>query len=432
MNERRLLHLALAIFVCRAVIAAFIIPPWQGPDEPPHYVMAEQVARGAIGDPPVKAQLEAQVLRSMAAHDWWRPYGLATPNPVPTSFSQEPDHLGTGAMVHPVYYRIAGGVLRMSGAGTLDGRYLVLRLLSSGLSMLTIVMAYAGTRLLFDRMTASIVVFLAAFHPQFLLTALSTTPDALANAFGALVWWQAARVFVYGSADAAVVTAAAAIAATLTKRNAVPLLAVSGLVAMICVWRRLSTRVAVAIIAAGCVVLLVVAVWFVRSPAEWVAQLRYQWYTALFQNPAARDFSLRRFTTFTLGLLDSSWLVAGWLRFPAPSWWLTTVRVLTIASFAGVGRALVRKPNLRAALWLAIGVAAPMVLAAVANGLMTGSAPQGRYLFVVAAPMALLFWIGLAEWWPASMDHLAAPAVIALLFLLDLSGWITTILPAYA
>src|SRR5262245_29279861 len=70
MNEHRVLYLALAIFVCRAVIAAFVIPPWQGPDEPLHYVLAEQVARGTIDDQSVRARLEAQVLRSMAANNW--------------------------------------------------------------------------------------------------------------------------------------------------------------------------------------------------------------------------------------------------------------------------------------------------------------------------------------------------------------------------
>jgi len=431
LTERGVLSLAVAIFVCRAVIAAFVIPPWQGPDEPPHYVMAEQVARGAIDDQAVRARLEAQVLRSMAANNWWRPYRLTTPDPVPTRFSQEPDHLGVGAMVLPVYYLLAGGILRMSGAAPLEERYFLLRVVSVCLSALTIVMAYAGTRLLFDRVTASVVALLAAFHPQFLFTALSATPDALANAFGALLWWQGARVFLYGSVDAALVTIVAALAATLTKRNAVPLLAVSGIAMIAGMPQRVSRRAAVVAMAAGCLASIVVALWFISSPIEWIAQLRYQWYITLFQSPAARDFSLRRFATFTLGLIDSSWLVAGWLRFPAPWWWLMTVRALTIVSVAGVVRAFIRQPGLRPPLAFTIAAAAVMMVAAVANGLMTGPAPQGRYLFVVAPPLAVLFWIGLREWWPPALRHLAPAAFVALVFALDVSGWITTLLPAY-
>ncbi len=432
-DTRVFIRLAVVLFLCRTAIGAALIPPWQGPDEPPHYVVAEQVARGAVGDASQRAELEREVLRSMALHDWWRSYRLATPDPLPTNFAQEPNHLGTGGMVQPVYYLLAGSVLRITGVTGLDSRYFVLRLVSVLLGVATIVMAFAGTRLLFDESTACVVALAAALHPQFLLTALSVTPDALANAFGALLWWQGARFIVSGRAAATVIAAGAAVAAALTKRNAVPLLGAVVVLVSTGLWRnvRWSGRSAAAAIIAGCGLIAAAGFVFWTSSSEPVVQLRAQWYSTLFQVNATSDFTLRRAVNFTLGLIDSSWLVAGWLRFPAPDWWLRAVRALTIITVAGAGAAFIRRSSLRCPLGVSSALAASLVVAAIANGLMTGSAPQGRYLFVVAAPLAVLLWVGFAEWWPERWRWLAAPALIALLLFLDVSGWITTMLPAY-
>ena len=50
----------------------------------------------------------------------------------------------------------------------------------------------------------------------------------------------------------------------------------------------------------------------------------------------------------------------------------------------------------------------------------------------MAGPLAVLLWIGFYEWWSPKRRWLAAPALVALMLALDITGWITTLLPAYA
>ena len=426
------LRLAIALFLCRCAIGAFLIPPWQGPDEPPHYVVAEQVANGTLEDEAARARLERDVLQSMALHEWWRGYRLPTPDPLPTRFTQEPEHLGRGSMVQPLYYLAAGAVLRTAHVTGLEPRYFVLRCFSALLGVATILMAWAGTRLLFDRVTANVVALIGALHPQFLLSALSVTPESLANALGAFAWWQGARFVVAGGVAAPMLTLMAVVAAILTKRNAVPMfpgflvVIAAGLYPYV---RRSSLAAVVAMVAAPLMAAAALAV--ATNSAEPVRLLRAQWYSALFQVHATADFSPGHVIAFMAGLIDSSWLVAGWLRYPAPAWWLWCVRLLTVASVAGVIVTLVRRTTLRVPLALTIVLAASMVFGTLVYGLMTGPAPQGRYLFVVAAPLAVLLWVGFVVWWPERLQWLAAPALLALLLALDVTGWITTVLPAY-
>jgi hypothetical protein len=432
-KHSQILRLAIALFLCRAAIGALVIQPWQGPDEPPHYVVAEQVAARSLGNLAARAQLERDVLRSMADHEWWRGYRLATPTPVPTSFAQEPEHLGSGNMTQPVYYLVAGSVLRAVRVSGLDRRYYVLRLLSVLLGVATILMAWAGARLLFDATTASVVAFMFALHPQFLFTALSVEPDALANAFGALAWWQGARFVVRGRWTAALIALTAAVLALLTKRSGVPLLGVALVIVAFGVRRhvRWSPRTLAATTSAATVAVGLAMIIVLTSAAEAVVTLRSGWYATLFQFHAVPDFSARRIVEFSEGLLDSSWLVAGWLRYPAPPWWLATVRLLTFAGFAGAIVASGRRRELRIPLGVAAVSTGALIVAVFVSGLMTGAGAQGRYLFIVAAPFAVLLWVGFAEWWPEDRRWLAAPALIALLVALDIAGWITTLLPAY-
>jgi hypothetical protein len=119
------------------------------------------------------------------------------------------------------------------------------------------------------------------------------------------------------------------------------------------------------------------------------------------------------------------------LRFPAPAAWLNAVLVLVVLSAGGVMVALVRRKQARLAIAVAAVPAVIQLVATVTSGVLTGAAPQGRYLFVAAAPLAALLWIGFEEWWPPQSRRFAAPVFVAILLALDITGWITTILPAY-
>lgn len=105
-SERLLLAGILSLFVCRAVMASAIVPPWQGPDEPIHFVLSHMVAHRDESD----LELQPVVLQSMARYHWWEPYGGRTPDPVPTSFRQI-QRLGVGVYDQPLYYGLGGAAI---------------------------------------------------------------------------------------------------------------------------------------------------------------------------------------------------------------------------------------------------------------------------------------------------------------------------------
>ena len=433
MSDSRIVRLALALFLCRVIIGAFLIPAWQGPDEPSHYVLAELVGASKPSDAVMRADLERNVVRSMGAHQWWRGYRQATPSPPPTSFADVPEHLAYGTTLQPVYYVLAGTILRFISSTDIDVRYFVLRMLSVLLGVATIVMGWAGARILFDPRTASIVALAASLSPQFLVGALAVSPEALVNAFGAFLWWQMARFVVSGSLASVVLTGLAAVSAAWTKRNAVPLLAAPLLLGGIAAWRKFSIDnkllSAVGMAIGYAIAWIAVVVAFTQVPS--FAPIRVFWsYTVVIREPL-NALTLRRVVDFTTGLIDSSWLVAGWLRFPAPLPWLRIVRLLTFGAGLGIPLALIRRPHVRVPILVAFVPALTQILATLVTGVILGGAPQGRYLFVVAAPLVALIWIGFAEWWPEDWRWLAAPTLVAMLLALDITGWITTLLPAY-
>ena len=42
-----------------------------------------------------------------------------------------------------------------------------------------------------------------------------------------------------------------------------------------------------------------------------------------------------------------------------------------------------------------------------------------------------LFWVGIHSWWPQRLWPLVGTVVAALMFVLDVVGWATVIMPAY-
>jgi hypothetical protein len=176
-NEDALLGGLLMLFACRAVLASVIVPPWQGPDEPAHFVPAQLLTmHDDLGS---QLTVQKHVLESMRKYRWWEAYGGPPPDPFPTEFWQNGDRLPIGTYSQPVYYGLGAAVLSISPTASLDGQYWRLRMLSAVLAMATLGLSWAGTRLLFGPGVALGATTITALHPQFLLTAIWVNPDAL-------------------------------------------------------------------------------------------------------------------------------------------------------------------------------------------------------------------------------------------------------------
>ena len=438
LSPRRILALIVAVFVLRALLAIAIVPPWQNPDEPQHFERIHILARQGRLDLSEGSDLDLQqsILRSMSVHGWWRHYGEPEPNPLPASFSQIPEHIyGVGASP-PAYYLLGAAALKLTGPDSLAGQYTVLRWMALTIAVPALLCVWAGARSLFGVQVAIGATLLTALHPQFVLMSTAVNPDVLVNLCGAVVWWQGARLLAGGPAvRSMVLMAGATVLGVLTKRVAAPLVLMLAVVPVVAVWfgRPGAWRVAVPAVgvAAGGIVAVGLAaiVWFgdevVRLRAYWGYLMTVSW------SEGAGDWRL--FQRFTTSLFDSFWLVAGWLRYPAPPAWLTTVRWLTVGAFAGclIG---IRRQGLvkwRAGLVLA-GALVAIQLAGVYVGLyMNGLGSQGRYLFPVIGPFMAVFWIGLHSWWPQRVWPYVSAVVAALMFTLDATGWAGVLFPAY-
>ncbi len=437
-SGRCLPTLIVLIFVLRGALAIAIVPPWQHPDEPQHLALAHVLASRTELDLSDRRDVnfEHRILRSMAAHGWWRHYQERTPDPVPASFDGVPDHLSTTVNNPPVYYLLASAVLTLGGIEDLVTQSYALRWMALALAAPTLLCIWAGTRRLFGPWAAGGATLLTAVHPQFVLMSTAVNPAALINLCGAVFWWQAARLLTGAPAAATLaLLTGATLVGVFTKRSGAPLVLMLATVPMIA-WARgrigpwRASWPAVVGAAGGLVVIgLLAAAWLwpevERLGASWSYGLRFLW------ADRARDWGF--FRSFTAGLFDSAWLVAGWLRYPAPSVWLTLMRLLVVVAAGGCLVGL-RRPAMAA--WrtgfVLAGALVALQVAGVYGGLwVNGYGPQGRYLFPVIGPFMALVWVGMHAWWPCQYWAYVSIGVVAFFVVFDVVGWGYVILPAY-
>lgn len=435
-RERRLaLAAVVALFVARGLAGATIVPPWQGPDEPSHFVLAKVLSRAGGESPALRADLERRVLESMARHGWWRHYQEATPNPIPTEFAQVPEHLSTGTLLQPMYYLLAAAVLSPRPEPEVIDDYWRLRILSLAMSAAALLCGFAGTTLLLGPVAGIGASAIVGLHPQFLLNALTVGPDALINLCGAFIWWQAGRLqrsigwpWVLSAAAAAV----AAVVAALSKRNGIPLLGIAPLLVGVSASRQLRRRPKLLFtIGVACACVVAAIVMFRGRLESAVDGLLTFWSYALVMRRPAADFTVDAAFRFLKHAVDSSWLIAGWLRFPAPSYWNAVAYLVTIAGLAGAALRTAQRGASTRALWLAWLFVAVQIGSLAAVMFVAGSAPQGRYFFAALMPMSALLWVGLTSWGSPRARGWSCVALIGVMGILDFAAFASVLMPAY-
>jgi hypothetical protein len=435
---RRLPALIILIFVLRGALAIAIVPPWQHPDEPQHLALAHVLARQTRLDLSDRRDLDVEhrILQSMASHGWWHHYDETEPDPLPASFDGVPDHISTTVTAPPAYYLLASAVLSFSGIEDLITQSYALRWMALALAASTLLCLWAGTRRLFGPWVAGGATLLTALHPQFVLMSTAVNPAALVNLCGAVFWWQAARLLTGAPAAASLaLLTGATVVGVFTKRAGAPLVLMLATVPIIAWTRgrigtwRASWPAVVGAAAAVVVIGLLVSVWLwpevERLGASWSYALRFSW------ADRARDWVF--FRRFTAGLFDSAWLVAGWLRYPAPAVWLTLLRLLVVVAAGGCLVGL-RQPAMaawRTGLVLAVALVALQVAAIYGGIYLNGYGPQGHYLFPIIGPFMALVWIGAHAWWPRQYWAYVSVGVVAFFVVFDAVGWGHVLLPAY-
>lgn len=428
---RAALAAAMGLFVARAIVANAVIPPWQGPDEPAHFALVRQLTRAGQD----VAGTEQAVLASMARHGWWHYYQQSTPDPIPESFSEVPEHLTSGTLDQPAYYVLGAAILKAADVSDLERQYRVLRWLSVGLSIAALLCGWAGTRALFGEWAAIGALSIAALHPQFLLTAISVNPDALITFCGAFMWWQAARALGktgWRRAGPVALIIAAAIIAVLSKRNGIPLAVIAVVLLGFALFERRKAHVIAASIGIAALMAAFVPLGYLAmGDFAGFRRLTTFWVAGLTIRRELPELSVEHVREYLLTAIDMSWLFGGWLRFPAPQPWLWVARVLTIGTFTAGLVLLVKTGRHNRALVLSFLFVAIHAGSLLWIAFWGRSAPQGRYFFAVLFPAVAILWAAVLHWIPPPRRGAVGVALVGIVACLDAAGFLLVLIPAY-
>jgi 4-amino-4-deoxy-L-arabinose transferase-like glycosyltransferase len=427
---QRPLVILFVIFIARLLLALVIVPPWQNGDEPQHVASVLILTRESAADG--EAAVEADIIGSMAAYQFWEYYSRPVPAPLPSRFVEttiERRAIGDGQH----YYEAAAALVRWVGPAHVTGQLYVVRGLSALLAILTLACCWAAARQAVGEHAALIATGFLALHPQFALVSTTATPDMVINLCGAFMWWQAIRLLEHPrSASAFVGLWAAAALGVTTRRLGFLLLPIAAVVSAAAVAQvmRSSGRHRWAAAALGLAMLGALGVLMASSPggvSTAAAALR-----SAFEGQRAERRTLSYVLLFSRSLFDSAWLVAGWFRFPAPGIWLWVMHALTACAAVGTVRSLSRGGGFRGVQLTAVAFVGSMVAGVYAYhlALMNGGA-LGRYLFPAAGPMSVLLWLGLRTWWPERHWGMVAVALLALIAIFDAVGWAYLLMPTY-
>jgi len=418
----------------------WVVPLWQGPDEPRHFEYVALVAGNISPTEPAPLELQSRIIASMIEHDFWD-YGYYIEEYDPAHPPQTLDDIWPG-FAHethqpPLYYELAGAVVRLSGASDIDAQLLVTRLLSALLGAGVALLSYATARTLFPgRIALPLLVGLfVALLPMHAFINATANNDNLASFFVALGLYLCARLLRHGFRwREAILMIAATGLALATKRTGFIAPAILFVTLFIMVWdhllRALRSRKGRQI-AIGAALIIVATVagcglgWqFARSSifSAWsdFFHLPPDVLELLFDGSYARALTDTPYPYYTRMVFESFWARFGWLNVRLPDIWYWPLGGISVVAGIGVlrrGYRIFRQETefqayqIRSLIVFVIVVLLALLLIMGKEVLFLsyqfGVVPQGRYLFPVIIPLATLLILGLREltptrWRPAS------------------------------
>ena len=415
--------------------------PWQNPDEPVHFAVVRALTYKPWFEIANRrnVDVQAEILRSMAEHDWWAAYGEPVPNPLPSTFAGVPTHMGDASEVRPFYYVAMAGYCRVLRARALLTQYYAVRLASAMMTLLTFALILRGAQEWFGEKVAFYTGVFVALVPQFALIGISTSADPAVFLAAAIVWWQAARLAARkGTIVSLLLMSLATGAAVLLKNLAVPLLVQLPALMLVAALFTAHGRLLAAVVLVAGVVLRLAGV---LTATSWLSEEQL---TTLHNHLMVLGWggltpTPSYFADFSWRLFESAYLVAGWQRFHPPTWVVGIALVMFTVLFSrGVLWAWVQDDNARRRLAALAAVSVIAVQVAAIYGtkyyppLIGWGGVQGRFLFPVIGPFAALCALGLVHWRARPNTRWVCIGVVALMGLLDLVSWMTTLVRVYA
>ena len=431
MAERRVFGLLLLLYLFSAFAYSQLIPSWEGPDEPAHYILALNLAR--IG---VFSTLE----RNYEAHQPQTYYRIAQ-FPLRWLYLQDRDSVayyrppadyGNVRKPAPIFEWTAESYRFLPGL-------FVLRMLNILFGAGALLLNYAGLRYFVSGRVALSAVIFAGFIPQYLHTVSTVNNDAFGILIGAFLFWLVVRLDRGGTSPALRV-ASFPVVVILPFVSKLTVLPVS--LAVICAWLidigyRQRTRM-ILLISGSIVTLGVFAIVFSRLEPGLAEQLgRELVWRAFAVRPDA--FSAGYLSEVVSQIVWSFWGKVGWLAVGLPG---SLVGILTLLALGGAVANFrvvflrtrdgdLSEPLIPKAAWIFPWLAVLFVLAAVIkNGLVTINS-QGRFLFPALGPMALIIVSGWDRLLPDRFRRFLFPGLFLLMLLINLVLIIGGILPVY-
>ena len=159
-SNATMLALVCVILIFRMAVALTLVPPWQYPDETGHVgfvrLLTEQSASVIVdqsrhlatelSDP----EVEREIITSMAEHEWWRHYGVQTPDPLPTVLNHTAQPTRSAPIGGPsTYYRATALLVKILPVDGLEQQLYFQRGLSAVFGVLTVLLAWVALQPVF-------------------------------------------------------------------------------------------------------------------------------------------------------------------------------------------------------------------------------------------------------------------------------------------
>jgi len=397
---------------------SFVVPIFEGPDEPAHwdYVRYLRVNKKLPVYGPFSVEANSPPLYYLAV----APFANYSDIPPRVVWA---DATGTAAPILPRFYQ------NSYSDYVLYWPIRTVRLVTVLISLITIVFCYAaGVEASGRESTGLLAAGLVAFLPQFTFRGMNVSNDAMVTAICSVVLYLLVRMIKRGASVRLVIACAVAMAAGFLSKATALILPVPFAIAVLT--ERVNWKQKAKWISALLISVSLAAPWLIRNQALYGDPLaRKAMYTAVGSLINEKSLTSRYFVDVFPGQLATSFIgVFGWRTLSSPRWVYQIYWLLAGFGLLGLVFGIIRKRiDIRMAVIIAL-IPVLALLVVVEINLMFDQ-PQGRYLFTALPALALLIALGL-ENLPRLPAHLS-PWLIAGLGFLNLYILLRVVLPAY-
>lgn len=473
-DDRLLLAFVLSFALIVRLISVFSIPPWQSPDEPKHFeyirtlIDKQEVFRLERRLPRIEdssPQFQGQIIASMAKNHYWEYFGLETPAPLPASFYAIWRDTSTQLHRPSMYYLLGAIFLYPFQNFELEDQLRVVRLLSVIFSTITIAITYYLAKQIVpnDRFIHVGSAFFVAALPMHIFIGSSVNNDNLLTMVGSLAILSLTLILRRGfSVKRCVFLLSMLVLALATKRAAVGLLpgAMAAVIFGLLSWKNVSRRF---LFGSGLMLAALILVFTVgRELAKGFLpfDILNRSLVAYALNGSDHLDNLLKVSVSTpevqhiitghlILFFRSFWGIFGWFNLPLSEELYLVLAIVSVVCFIGYSISLTAQiaTQLRPSngsrqfapiLVQFVFLVAIISMAVLAEGerlayLSPGEIPQGRYLFNVVAPIAIVYAIGARTLLVRRFLRTGLPtlAVVLSLIVLDLIVYLDCLRPFY-